>query len=330
MKRIVILGGGTAGTIMANRLARQFHGEIERGLVELTVVDQAALHVYQPALLFVPFGDYSAAQVTKPRTSLLPREARYVRAAIDRVDIDDQAVMLADGLVVRYDVLIVASGSEIAPDETEGMTGPGWREKVFDFYTMDGAFALRHALDKFPGGRLVVSITEMPIKCPVAPLEFAFLADAFFTKKGIRDKVTITFVTPLDGPFTKPVATETLGNLLAKKGIGIETEFNTGRIDGAAGILTSYDDREVPFDLLVTVPVHKGAAFIGRSPGLGDDMNWVLTDPRTLQSTRAPNIFAIGDATNVPASKAGSVAHFEAEGLAPNIRRFLTGRKPLP
>lgn len=210
------------------------------------------------------------------------------------------------------------------------MLGPGWREKVFDFYTLDGALALRDALAKFQGGRLVVNIAEMPIKCPVAPLEFAFLADAYFTERGIRDKVDIRFVTPLDGCFTKPIATKELSHLLAEKHIHLVLEFNTSRVDGAAGVLASWDDREVPFDLLVTIPVHKGADFVARTPGLGDELNFVFTDPKTLQSTVAPEIFVVGDATNVPASKAGSVAHFEAELLAPNVQRFLQGRPLQP
>ena len=325
MQRIVILGGGTAGTIMANRLAHQHRAAIKAGELDLTVVDCEDAHVYQPGLLFVPFGKYDPQELTKPREQYLPAAAHYVRARVDHVDVEGGAVAFCDGRRLTYDALIIASGARVAPEETEGMLGPGWREKVFDFYTVDGALALREALASFRGGRLVVSIAEMPIKCPVAPLEFAFLADAFFTERGIRDKVDIQFVTPLDGCFTKPIATRELSHLLAEKGIGLVTEFNTARIDGTAGVLASWDDREVPFDLLVTVPVHKGADFVGRTPGLGDELNFVFTDPRTLESTLAHDIFVIGDATNVPASKAGSVAHFQAEGLAPNIGRFLRG-----
>lgn len=325
MQRIVILGGGTAGTIMANRLARQHRAALRDGRMSLTVVDRDDPHVYQPGLLFLPFGEYTPADLTKPRARFLPREATFVRADVDRLDLPAKAVVLADGRRVDYDVLVVASGSHVAPEETEGLTGPGWKEKAFEFYTLEGAMALRGALARFTGGRLVVSIAEMPIKCPVAPLEFAFLADAYFTKRGIRDKVTITFVTPLDGCFTKPVATRELSHLLEEKRIGLEVEFNTARVDGEAGMLASYDEREVPFDLLVTIPVHKGAPFVGRTTGLGDDLDFVRTDPRTLQSLAAPEVFAVGDATNVPASKAGSVAHFEAELLAPNIARFLRG-----
>ena len=176
----------------------------------------------------------------------------------------------------------------------------------------------------------MVNVVENPIKCPVAPLEFAFLADWFFTRREIRDRVTITYVTPLDGAFTRPVASAALAHLLREKGIELVTEFNAGRVNGEAGELVSWDDRVVPFDLLVTVPLHAGAEFVTRTPGLGDDGGFVLTDPHTLQSRRSPNIFAIGDATNVPASKAGSVAHFEAGVLCENVRRFLADEPLAP
>lgn len=321
MKRIVILGAGTAGTIMANRL-------IASG-ADITVVDQDDRHVYQPGLLFLPFGTYRAEQIVKSRRAYLPRNARYVNAAIERVAPEENTVYLADGTALDYDVLVVATGSRIVPGETEGLTGAGWREKVFDFYTPEGSAALAEKLASWEGGRLVVNIVEMPIKCPVAPLEFAFLADAFFTNKEMRDRVELVYVTPLDGAFTKPVASRALSHLLADKKIRLVTEFSAGRVDGAAGELVSWDERVERFDLLVTVPLHMGAEFVGRSPGVGDDMGFVITDPHTLQAKVKPNIFALGDATNVPASKAGSVAHFQAEVLAENIAAYLSGR-PLP
>ena len=324
-KTILVLGGGTAGTIMANRLRRMFAGQLRHGDMAIVVVDENDQHVYQPGLLFIPFGGYSPAQVVRARPRQLHPDIGYVHARIDRVDTVAQLVHFEERLPLHYDLLIVASGSRIVPGETDGLTGPGWQETMFDFYTLDGATKLAKKLAEWPGGRLVINIVEMPIKCPVAPLEFAFLADAFFIKRGIRDKVEITYVTPLDNAFTKPKAAAELAHLLADKGVSLVTEFSTGSVDGSEGKLVSWDEREIPFDLLVTVPLHMGAEFVSRSPGLGDDMGFVVTDPRTLQAKAAPNIFVIGDATNVPASKAGSVAHFEAEVLAENVRRYLAG-----
>ncbi|HEX6315817.1 MAG TPA: FAD/NAD(P)-binding oxidoreductase [Gemmatimonadaceae bacterium] len=330
MTNIVILGAGTAGTIMANRVRRLYGRDVRAGRTTITVVDQEAQHLYQPGLLFLPFGTYEPEQLVRPQRKQLHRHVHLLRATIDRVDASMNSVHLADGKELPYDVLIVATGTRIAPEETEGLTGPGWRERVFDFYSLDGAMALRKALEKFDGGHLVINVVDMPIKCPVAPLEFAFLADDYFTRRGIRHRVRITYATPLDGAFTKPTCTRELTHLLTDKRIDLVTEFNAGRVDGEEGVLASWDERELRFDLLVTIPLHAGAEFVSRSPGLGDDLGFVLTDANTLQARVAPNVFAIGDATNVPASKAGSVAHFEAEVLTENIRRFLAGESLAP
>ena len=211
-------------------------------------------------------------------------------------------------------MLIVATGSTLVPEETEGLTGPGWMEKVFTFYTPEGAIRLHDALEWFDGGRLVVDVVDMPIKCPVAPLEFCFLADWYLRERGIRDRVKLTYVTPLDGAFTKPAASAALAGLLDEKDVDLVTEFNVGEVDGPGGRLVSYDGREVGFDLAVVVPLHSGASYVGRSPGLGDELNFVPTDEHTLQSKVRPNVFVIGDAANVPISKAGSVTHFEGAG----------------
>ena len=323
MTRIVVLGGGTAGTIAANRLRRLFDRDVSAGRTTITVVDQDNQHVYQPGLLFVPFGTYDPNELVRPRRRQLHPRVKLVQEMIDRVETTNSRVHLTSGATLDYDVLIIATGTRIAPEETEGMTGPGWQERVFDFYTLEGATKLRDALARFDGGHLVVNIVDMPIKCPVAPLEFAFLADDYFTRRGIRDRVQISYVTPLDSAFTKPNCAKELTHLLRDKRIELVTEFNAGRVDGEAGILSSWDERTIPFDILVTVPLHIGAEYVGRSPGLGDDGGFVVTDPRTLRAAAAPNVFAIGDATNVPASKAGSVAHFEAEVLTENVRRHL-------
>lgn len=329
MARIVILGAGTAGTIMANRLRRLYADEIASGRASVTVVDQDDVHVYQPGLLFLPFGGYTPEEIVRPRRTQLHDGITYVRERIVRVDAAANCVELANG-PLPYDLLIVATGARTAPEQTEGLTGPGWQRTMFDFYTLDGATKLGQALATWPGGRLVLDVVEMPIKCPVAPLEFVFLADWFFTQRRMRDRVDITYVTPLDAAFTKATCNRALNHLLTEKQIRLATEFNAGSVDGERGILRSWDEREIPFDLLVTIPLHVGAEYVSDSPGLGDDMGFVLTDPHTLQANVAPNVFAIGDATNLPASKAGSVAHFESEVLTENVRRFLAGEPLAP
>jgi len=319
---IVILGAGTGGTLAANRLRRSLRAHD----AQIVVVDQDDRHVYQPGLLFVPFGLADLEEITRPRGKQLHAGIRYVQSPIERVELEAQRVVLADGTVPAYDVLIVATGAALVPEETEGLTGPGWGETVFTFYTPEGAVALHEALERFDGGRLVVNVVDMPIKCPVAPLEFCFLADWYLRERKMRGRVGLTYVTPLDAAFTKPVAAKALGGLLAEKQIALVTEFNTGEVDGATGRLVAYDGRTVPFDLAVVIPLHSGAAYVGRSPGLGDELDFIPTDEHTLQSKVAPNVFAIGDAANIPASKAGSVTHFEGEVLVENVRRFLVGK----
>jgi sulfide:quinone oxidoreductase len=319
-ERVVILGGGTGGTLVANRLHRALGRD-----AELTVVDQDDRHVYQPGLLFVPFGMADPDEIERPRHRQLRKGIGFVESAIDWVDLEAQEVHVQNGATLGYDVLIVATGARLVPEETEGLEGPGWGDKVFTFYTPEGAEALARALADFDGGRLVVNVVDMPIKCPVAPLEFCFLADAYFTERGIRDRVEITYATPLDGAFTKPIASEHLGGMLEERKIELATEFNTGEVDGVGGRLVGYDGREVPFDLAVVIPLHGGAEYVGRSPGLGDELDFVPTDEHTLQSKSSPNVFVIGDAANVPASKAGSVTHFEGETLVRNVEHFLAG-----
>ena len=319
--RIVVLGAGTGGTLAANRLRRL----LSTADASITVVDQDDRHVYQPGLLFVPFGLSHSEDIVRPRHKQLRRGVEFVQSDIERVDIESNTVHLGGGATLPYDVLIIASGARLVPEETEGLLGPGWMDTVFTFYSPEGAAALGAALATFDGGRLVVDVVDMPIKCPVAPLEFCFLADWYFTERGIRDQVEIVFATPLDGAFTKPIASDHLGGMLAERNIEVVTEFNAGEIDGAAGKIIGYDGREIDFDLAAVVPLHSGAEYVGRSAGLGDELDFVPTDEHTLQAKAAPNIFVIGDAANVPASKAGSVTHFEGETLTGNVVRHLAG-----
>lgn len=307
---------------MANKLRRRFGAE-----TEIAIVDRDDRHVYQPDLLFVPFGLVAPNSICRLRSKQLRHGIEFRLGEVERIESEKNTVHLKDGEALPYDVLIVASGAELLPEETEGLTGPGWEESAFTYYTVESAAKLLKAMEGFEGGRLVVNIVEMPIKCPVAPLEFCFLADWWLQKRGLREKTEIVLATPLDGAFTKPVATKILGELLEKKKILVETEFAAGRVDGKARKLFSWDEREIAYDLLVSIPLHGGSPFVERSEGLGDELGFIIVDQNTLQTKAAANIFALGDATNVPTSKAGAVAHFQAETLIENVDRFLSGKE---
>jgi sulfide:quinone oxidoreductase len=320
MKNLVVLGAGTGGTTVANRMARKLPSDWS-----ITVVDPSSSHRYQPGLLYIPFGGSTA--IERPRGGTLRPGVTWMREPVARVDPDARRVVLESGGEIPYDLLVVASGARTRPEETPGVLGSGWRNTVHDFYTLEGARALGGALARFGGGRLVVNVVEMPIKCPVAPLEFLFLADDYFSRRGIRDSVELVYATPLDSAFTRPTCSRLLASLLTEKGITVETEFAAAEVDAEGRVLRSYDEREIPYDLLVTVPVHKGAEFIEAS-GLGNDMAFVPTDPRTLATKKDDHIFALGDATDLPSSKAGSVAHFQAEVLQENLLAAIAGGSP--
>lgn len=320
MKNLVILGAGTAGTMMLNKFSKA----LDPNEWKLTIVDKDETHYYQPGFLFIPFGIYGKEDVIQPKKKFFPARAEVIISGIDQIDAENNIVYLDNADVLQYDYLIIATGTEICPDEIEGMTGELWQKSIFDFYTLEGALALADFLKDWKGGKMVVNIAEMPIKCPVAPLEFVFLADDYFRKKGMRDKVEIILVTPLDAAFTKPVAAAELGGFMSDKGIKIVPEFNICRVDNERKKIISWDEREVDFDLLVTIPTNMGNKAIERS-GLGDELNFIPTDKHTLQAKDWENIFVIGDATDLPSSKAGSVAHFESEILFKNLLSVIKG-----
>lgn len=321
MKKLLILGGGTAGTMILNKLYKL----LDHNEWEFTIVDQYKTHYYQPGFLFIPFGIYTKQDVTKPKYDFFPPGANVIFNKIDRIEGDKNQVFLDGGKVLNYDFLIIATGTETRPDMTPGMKGNLWYKDIFDFYTIEGAVALHNKIKHWEGGELVMCISEIPYKCPVAPLEFVFLAEAYFTQKGIRDKINITYVTPMSGAFTKPVATKMLSALLEEKNIKIIPDFYLESIDNENKKIFSYDGQEVPFDILTVVPVNMGNEMVKRS-GLGDEMNFVKTDKHTLQSKNYENIFVLGDASNIPTSKAGSVAHFAAEILVENLLNVMEGR----
>ncbi len=321
MKQLLILGAGTAGTMVANRLRRL----LDEAEWRITIVDQDEEHYYQPGFLFIPFGIYNKADVVKPRRDFIPPGVELIVSAVDVIEPENKRVRLSsDGRYLSYDFLVIATGAHVRPDQTPGLMEHEWRRTIFDFYTPDGALALAQHLRRWRGGRLVVNVVDNPIKCPVAPLEFLMLADWFFHEQGIRDRVELIYATPLSGAFTKPIASRLLGDLLDRKGIRVVPDFMVEHVDPDARKLVSYDEQEVEYDLLVTVPLNMGAEVIGRS-GLGDDLNFVPVDKHTFLSPRYDNIFVLGDAAALPTSKAGSVAHFAVECFAENFVRYVDG-----
>lgn len=320
MRQLVILGAGTAGTMAANKLRPR----LPREEWSITVVDRDDQHHFQPGYLFLPFGGYRRRQLLRDRRQLLTVGVDLVLDEIVRVEADHNLVVLKEGGALAYDYLVIATGTTLRPDQTPGMLGAEWRRSVFDFYTLDGAEALAAALRRLGRGRLVMHVAEMPIKCPIAPLEFAFLADDWLRKHGLRDRVEMAYVSPLDAAFTQPVAARLLRGMLEDRKIAFEPDFMVERIDNEHKQLVSFDGREASFDLLVTVPVNRGAEFVAVS-GLGDELNYVRVDKRTHLSEEYDNVFALGDASNLPTSKAGSVAHFAVDVFVGNFLQHLRG-----
>ena len=321
MKRLLILGSGTGGTIMANKMRK----ELSRDEWTITVIDRDRVHYYQPGFLFIPFGYYKKADVVKPKQNFLPIGVNSIFQNIERIDTANNKVILVNGEVLKYDILIISTGTRIIPQETPGLKGDLWHKNIFDFYTIEGAEALASFFKTWEGGRLVINIADNPIKCPVAPLEFAFFADAFFTERGMRDKVEISYVTPLSGAFTKPRSSKLLGSLLENKNIEMVTDFFLSEVDNQAKVIKDFGGREVHFDCLVTIPLHSGDSVIETS-GLGDEFGFVKADKYTLQSIVKENVFVLGDAGNFPTSKAGSVVHFQADILTENLMCYIENR----
>lgn len=325
MKYLLILGAGSAGTMTANRLVKLLPATEWR----ITIVDPDPVHYYQPGYLFVPFGMYTRQQIVKPKNKILSPRVQYIQQTVEVIEPQSNKVRLKNGEVLPYDFLVIATGNDIYPAETPGFAEHEWGKSIHSFYTMDTAEALFKSLQNWQGGRLVMNVVENPIKCPVAPMEFLMLADSYFIQRGMRDRVELIYATPLPGAFTKPVASQRLGEMLEKKNIKVEPEFYIERADPDAKKIISYDEREIEYDLLVTVPLNKGAEAIGNS-GLGNELNYVPVDKHTFLSTQYDNIFALGDAADLPTSKAGSVAHFAVDMFTENFERYIHGKALLP
>ena len=325
MKRIVILGAGTGGTLCASLLSHR----LDRRQWSITVIDRESRHVYQPGLLFLPlslYGYHSADDLVRPIAKPLPHGVELVRAEIEQIDPGKRSVRTSAGHF-DYDFLISSLGCRVAPEEVEGLAEAMGRD-VHTFYTLEGALAMQPAMERMTEGRLVIDICEMPIKCPVAPLEFAFLADYYFRLKGIRDRIDISLVTPYTGAFTKPNANRVLSKVAEDKGITVVPNFAAASVDSAKRVLSTFDGRSLEYDLLCVIPPNLGPKVLDDS-GLGDGAGYGVTDPRTLRSKNAERVYLLGDNTNVMTSKAGSVAHFEAETVIENLLREIEGQPPL-
>ena len=325
MKNIVILGAGTGGALVSNQLAQH----LDPNEWQITVVDRARQHVYQPGLLFMPFGLYGYDKdedISREIVDPLPRHARFVPGNVRLIDHANKRVETDKGSY-SYDFLVSAMGCELDLNAVEGLSEGMGGQGIHTFYSLNEAQQLRQALDGMTEGRLVIDICDMPVKCPVAPLEFAFLADFYFQQKGVRDRIEITLATPYAGAFTKPNANRVLSEIAERKGIKVVPHFTISSVDAGQRKIAAFDGSSLDYDLLVAIPPNVGPAVLDDS-GLGDGNGFALTDPRTLKSKRADFIYCLGDNTNIATSKAGSVAHFGAETVWKNILHEIGDRAP--
>ncbi len=323
MKNLVVLGYGAGGTMVATKLREK----LEESEWKITVIDRDWQHHYQPGWLFIPFGIYTQEECVKPKLDFVLKGIDFVLDEVTNIDPVKKRIKTKKGHY-DYDWLVVATGCRIMPGEVEGMM-EGWRGDIQDYYTPDGAVALHKKWKYFKKGRIVLNIAEMPIKCPVAPLEFIFMADWFFTVNGVRKDIELEMVTPLSGAFTKPMASAALTKLCEEKNIKITPNFDIAEVNASAKIITSARGDEVNYDLLVAIPPNFGAQVIIDSE-IGDPMGFIDTDNGTLKAKKYENIYVVGDATNVPTSKAGAVAHYESDIIVMNLIRELDGQEPLP
>jgi sulfide:quinone oxidoreductase len=323
MHRVLILGGGVGGTLTANLLARRLKARIDRGDVEITLVDAEGNHVYQPGFMYIAMGGEREDRLSRPERSLLDERIRLVVGTAVRVDEGARSVVLADGGVLPYDELILATGSQILPELIEHFT-----EEAHHFYTAAAAMRLRKALDAFQGGKVVIGIASMPYKCPPAPLEVTFLIEAELRQRGLRAQSEVHFCSPIGRAFTIESVSDMATPILEEKGIELHTFFNVETIDADRKVVQSLEGEELPYDLLVLVPPHRGQQFLidsGLAPAPG---GWLPTDRHTLRVGGRPHVFALGDATDLPLSKAGSTAHFEAPIVAEGVIAALEHREP--
>lgn len=314
LKDVVILGGGVGGTIVANVVSRRLKGE-----ANVTLVDKSGRHVYQPGFVYVAFGDEQISSIVRDEQRLLNRRVRLVVKEATKIDPGNRRVLLAGGESLDYDYLVIATGSRIVPEEVKGL-----KEGAHHFYDAEAAEKLRQALRSFTGGKVVIGVGGLPYKCPPAPAEAACQLDYYFTRRGIRDKVQLEFLSPLPRVFPLEAVNPFVTKIFEEKKVAYRTLFNVDYVDPEARRVYSIEGEYVEFDLLILVPPHRGAKVVEDS-GLGDRGGWIPTDKYTLQAKGFDDIYVVGDATDIPISKAGATAHYEAKVAAENIISQITG-----
>ena len=322
MQRILILGGGVGGTLTANLLVKKLRRQVKAGEVTITVIDQTGQHTYQPGFMYIAMGGERADRLQRPERGLLDSRVALVIGEIEKVDEATQTAHLMDGQRLGYDYLVLATGSRIVPEAIEHFD-----TEAQHFYTAEAALELRHALDAFSGGQIVVAIAGMPYKCPPAPLEVSFLIESELRQRGLREKSEVHFCSPIGRAFTIESVSEMATPVFEAKGIEVHTFFNVEAIDPERKVVQSLEGEELPYDLLILVPPHKGQQFLmdsGLAPAPG---GWLPTDRATLQVGGRANVYALGDATDLPLSKAGSTAHFEAPVVTERIVAAIEGRE---
>lgn len=322
MKNIVVLGGGVAGTITANYLAMKLREEIREKNVSITLISDREKQLYEPGLLYLIFNRMEESEILKDVKYLLDPLIELKIARATKIDAEKSRVELENGEVVNYDYLVIATGSRVAPEEMPGLVDGGhW------FYNLDGAKRLREELARFKKGKVVVSVMGIPHKCPVAPIEVTFMLHEFFKIHGVRKDVELLYTYPINRVFTMEEVSDLVQKMFDERGINYKTFFNPVSIDPEKKVIETLEGEEEPYDLLIAIPPHKGSQVIIDS-GLGDRDGWVPTDRYTLKAEGLENVYVVGDATNLPVSKAGSVAHFEAEVVAENIAAEIKGLPP--
>lgn len=315
--RVVILGGGVGGTLAANLLSKELGRD-----GKVTVIDPSGMHIYQPGFLYVALGEANGRWLARDERKLLRKDVELIVQGAQRIDTQNMVVELAGGGEVPYDYLVIATGSRLVPEQI-----PGLIEGSEHFYDLEGALRLREELRRFQGGRIGIGIAGIPYKCPPAPVEFTMMIDAYLRKRGLRDRSQVTLLSPLNRAFTIESASKLVQPIMEKRGIELVTFFNVESVDPSAGAVSSLEGEKFEFDLMVIVPPHKGQQVVIDS-GLGDAGGWLPTDRNTLQVEGYDNIFALGDATNLPISKSGSTAHYEAPVIASRITSLIRGTAP--